>query len=138
MAHTILDECTGCGECTDVCPMSAITGVVGEIHEINPLRCVDCSVCGMTCSVGCIVNSDGTVVKELAREDRPKPVLNQNSCALCMLCVDLCRFKAFHVKLPIPQGRMPSRVLYDESKCVGCGICAKECPVNAISMSLLR
>ncbi|HEU19685.1 MAG TPA: 4Fe-4S dicluster domain-containing protein [Deltaproteobacteria bacterium] len=134
MAHTILDNCTGCGLCRDVCPVSAITGDPGHIHEINQVRCVDCNVCGMTCPVGCITNGGGAIVRQVPVEQRSKPILNRRTCALCMLCVDLCRFKAFHVKLPVRQGHMPGTILYDESRCVGCGLCAKECPVNAIMM----
>jgi electron transport complex protein RnfB len=134
MAHKILDDCTGCGACINVCPVSAITGGPGETHKINELRCVDCSVCGMSCPVGCVVDNDGNIVPMTPPENRAKPLLSKRLCALCMLCVDLCRIKAFHVQRPIPQGKMPSEVLYDETKCVGCGLCAKECPVNAITM----
>jgi electron transport complex protein RnfB len=134
MAHKILDDCTGCGECINVCPVSAITGGPAVTHTINELRCVDCSVCGMSCPVGCVVDSSGNVVPMTPQESRAKPFLSKRLCALCMLCVDLCRAKAFHIQRPIPQGKMPSEILYDETKCVGCGLCAKECPVNAITM----
>jgi len=137
MAHKILDDCTGCGECKNVCPVSAITGEIGKIHEINPVRCVDCSVCGMSCPIGCVIDGEGAVVIMVAPQDRPKPVLNRISCALCMLCVDLCLFKALHVKLPLPRGEMPTEIFFDSDKCVGCGLCEKECPVDAITMRIV-
>jgi electron transport complex protein RnfB len=134
MAHKILDDCPGCGECINVCPVSAITGEPGEVHRINELRCVDCSVCGMSCPVGCVVDNRGNIIPLTPQKNRAKPLLSRRLCVKCMLCVDLCRFKALYVRRPIPQGKMPSEILYDETICVGCGLCAKECPVSAITM----
>jgi pyruvate ferredoxin oxidoreductase delta subunit len=55
-----------------------------------------------------------------------RPVIDQNKCTKCLLCWLFCPEMA---------------ILWDGSKvqvnydyCKGCGICAHECPVKAISM----
>jgi ferredoxin len=42
------EECTGCGICTDVCPVEAITQVDGVAH-IDPEECTGCLTCVDEC-----------------------------------------------------------------------------------------
>jgi pyruvate ferredoxin oxidoreductase delta subunit len=55
-----------------------------------------------------------------------KPVVDHNKCTKCMLCWLFCPDMAI-----VWDGEM-IQVNYDY--CKGCGICAHECPVKAISM----
>lgn len=41
------DLCTGCGNCTEVCPNNAIE--VKEVAEVNEDECTDCGACVDEC-----------------------------------------------------------------------------------------
>jgi pyruvate ferredoxin oxidoreductase delta subunit len=55
-----------------------------------------------------------------------RPVIDQNKCIHCLLCFVVC-----------PDGvidKSEGPLTIDYRFCKGCGICANECKVNAISM----
>ena len=55
-----------------------------------------------------------------------KPVLNEAKCVNCLICWIYCPDIAIKKK--------EKTVEIDYDYCKGCGICAAECPVKAISM----
>lgn len=59
-----------------------------------------------------------------------RPVLDPEKCTQCMLCVLFCPDGAVHWK---PE---EERVEFDYNFCKGCGICAHQCPSDAIEMEL--
>jgi len=61
---------------------------------------------------------------EKIREQRP--VIDQGKCDLCRLCLFYCPDAA----LTLNQGQVTVNLHF----CKGCGICAVECPVRAITM----
>lgn len=60
-----------------------------------------------------------------------KPVIDENLCVGCSICVSICPFEAIS-----KNERDIAQV--DEDLCKGCGICAAHCPENAIAMERLR
>jgi pyruvate ferredoxin oxidoreductase delta subunit len=55
-----------------------------------------------------------------------KPVLDHDKCVKCWVCLDYCPDSAIM--------RSEEGPFFILNVCKGCGICAKECPVNAIEM----
>lgn len=55
-----------------------------------------------------------------------KPVVDRQKCTNCLLCWVYCPEPTIH--------RREGWVEIDYTYCKGCGICAEECPVKAISM----
>lgn len=51
------EECTGCGECIDVCPVEAIV-LKDEIAVVDAEECTDCEVCVDTCPTEAISMSE--------------------------------------------------------------------------------
>ena len=45
-----LEKCTGCGDCVDTCPLSAISMNDEPKAVVNEDECTDCAVCVDTCS----------------------------------------------------------------------------------------
>lgn len=58
------------------------------------------------------------------------PIIDENKCTRCMLCVIYCPDAAM---IYVEE---QDRIKVDYDHCKGCGICAHECPANAIEMRL--
>lgn len=57
------EECTGCGECTERCPVGAVR--VEEVAVVDRDKCLGCGLCAGTCP--------GEAITLLLREDREEP-----------------------------------------------------------------
>jgi pyruvate ferredoxin oxidoreductase delta subunit len=55
-----------------------------------------------------------------------RPVLQESKCTNCLFCWIWCPEPAII--------REPKKISFDYDYCKGCGICATECPVKAITM----
>ncbi|MDI6707714.1 MAG: 4Fe-4S binding protein [Candidatus Thermoplasmatota archaeon] len=51
-AHVTIENCDGCGACTEVCPVNAIT--VNGHAKVNNDECVECGACTEACPNGAI------------------------------------------------------------------------------------
>ena len=50
MAVTItIENCTGCGDCVDECPLELLSLVDGKVFQAEPDECVECGRCADTC-----------------------------------------------------------------------------------------
>ena len=81
MAHSILDNCIGCGACARACPVHAIEGALKSRHAINAKRCIDCGVCGMSCPAGAVLDASGKVCARVPLKERRIPVIDAGLCS---------------------------------------------------------
>jgi Fe-S-cluster-containing hydrogenase component 2 len=98
-----------------------------EVVTVNLKRCENCGVCEMACAerhggkarlkVKDVLQSRGLIF-----EDEALPIV----CKQCEnpACIEVCKPKAIV--------RKNGTISIDEDKCIGCGLCAKNCPFNAI------
>ncbi|GAB1475276.1 hypothetical protein MASR2M70_01080 [Bacillota bacterium] len=132
----ITKDCVGCTACAILCPVKAISGTKGELHVIDSRRCVKCGVCGRICLSNAIVDRDGVHLERMQRSHWPKPVINEEICSACGICITLCTPGTLRIEAPKEKGDIQvSAELFDPKKCIGCGICAENCPIGAITMS---
>lgn len=52
------------------------------------------------------------------------PILDEEKCTKCELCVKICPYFAIELK---------DKITFDENKCFGCGLCISKCPTKALS-----
>ena len=100
MAHSILDNCIGCGACARACPVHAIEGALKSRHAINAKRCIDCGVCGMSCPAGAVMDASGRVCARVPVKERRIPVIDGELCSACQICVTFCAAKALAISEP--------------------------------------
>jgi Pyruvate/2-oxoacid:ferredoxin oxidoreductase delta subunit len=121
--------------CNKKCPVFAIEGEKKAQHHINPLRCVDCGVCGKICPKKAVLDNMGVTLSRLPRSEWEKPVVDKTLCCACNICVDICRFHCFEISPPAFTGDINAFArLKDSDACVGCGLCAADCPLKAIKL----
>jgi Na+-translocating ferredoxin:NAD+ oxidoreductase subunit B len=67
-----------------------------------------------------------------------EPKVDQHKCTLCAKCEKVCPMGAI-TRLPgFETDESDTRMLVQESKCIGCGLCSTHCSVNAICMVKVR
>lgn len=121
--------CIGYGDCVQACAFGAID-VIDGVAVVNRSKCVGCGACAAVCPnqvidvapasarvfVGCSSQDKGAVTRKAC----------DTGCIGCMKCVKTCKFEAVQV--------VDNHAVIDPAKCKNCGMCAKECPMNIITV----
>ena len=125
---TVSGSCVGCGLCAEKCPAHAVeiaTGSDGRKAVVSADHCIGCGVCQNVCplpdpAITVSGVSEQILVKpseaqNVAEEDKPKEEEQPRQDA---------------------QQSEPSKpvAVINTDECFGCGLCAEECPLSAITM----
>jgi len=124
---SVSGSCIGCGICAENCPANAIEMVAGEggRKAVVGDSCIGCGVCQHVCPLPSPAIAVSGVSEQIlvkppevqneAKEDKPKEEEQPGQDA---------------------QQSGPSKpvAVVNTDQCFGCGLCAEECPLSAITM----
>ncbi|MHC1590499.1 MAG: 4Fe-4S dicluster domain-containing protein [Candidatus Helarchaeales archaeon] len=63
---------------------------------------------------------------------------NENECKECYRCVEICPTKAIHHYMARKNEKKEERWEVNPERCIGCGVCASNCPANKIDLKKVR
>lgn len=129
-----------------ICPCSAKYNLDPEFEdcEHNFERCLHFGDLGKYCveyGMGREITKEETleILKRAAEEGLVHGVSNnyENIDTICNCCSH-CLYLDSLVKMPgiVPRGHTPSNYIREikEEECIGCGVCVKRCPMNALEL----
>ncbi|MDR3291911.1 MAG: 4Fe-4S binding protein [Methanobrevibacter sp.] len=133
--EVIEENCVGCGECIDICPVNSIW-----LKQPSPIyienTCVFCGQCIDKCNFNAInlkdeffiaKNQELFFIRKSIKSIRDGKVeINHESCQSCGVCSKICPVDALSIE--------DDHVLINHEKCIQCRECEVICPVNAIKL----
>ena len=128
-------KCVGCTICVQKCPVDAIKMINGRA-VIDASKCIGCGICAAQCPFGAIyeveiVDSTAQIDEEIVLEVTDSTEVKRS---LYVVDAEICiGCKICVRKCPVQAITMKDgKAVIDTSKCINCGICAEACPVKAI------
>ncbi|MBQ7585491.1 MAG: 4Fe-4S dicluster domain-containing protein [Desulfovibrionaceae bacterium] len=129
--------CVHCGQCVTSCPYHSIylKGGFGK-DRLTPVidpQAIPCYLC-LKCQAACPTGALDAKITELEQVHMGQAYIGTDRChnyvtgIMCMTCYDRCPLRGKAVILDL--GLNPAMT----TQCVGCGICAYVCPVDAITI----
>src|SRR5439155_18701825 len=112
---------------TEFCEQGLFQGQKLLALDLN--RCTRCQECVKAC-----VNTHEGVTRLVLEGNRFEKYMIPSACRSCHdpACLTGCPVDAIHRK-PAKPGR-PSLAIFIENHCIGCGLCAHNCPYGSIHM----
>jgi len=92
--------------------------------------CPDC--CGFLKSVKEFQNY-GAITKS-----NFSPRIDKSLCKKCETCMKICPMEAIYHHFPHSEDSADNMMIIRENLCIGCGVCASNCPNNAIKLEKVR
>lgn len=111
-------------------------GLVHESFNMQDTAMFVCNCCSCCCgflrSVKDMHNYDAITKSNF------EPEFIYEKCNLCEVCMEICPMEAIYHHWPHKKDLSDNMMLVRRDRCIGCGICASNCPSDAISLVKTR
>lgn len=95
-----------------------------------------CNCC--TCCCGIVGMATKYNYWEMFQKTDYIPVIDMETCKKCKKCVNICPFYALKYVSGEKEDKSEDNILLREEVCIGCGLCASNCPSDSINLKKVR
>ena len=95
-----------------------------------------CNCC--TCCCGIVSMAVKYNYWEIFQKTDYVPVIDMQTCKHCKKCVNICPFYALKYISGEKEDKSEDNILVREEVCIGCGLCASNCPTDSINLKKIR
>ncbi len=131
IGHYILAE-----EALDILKQAEKEGLVHVSQNTYDRQGFICNCCPCCCGVL------STAIKynywDIFQKSDYIPVIDYNKCKKCKKCAKICPFYALAYREGDKEDKSEDKILVREEICIGCGVCAANCPQEAINLKKIR
>ncbi|MHA1804079.1 MAG: 4Fe-4S binding protein [Promethearchaeota archaeon] len=140
LAKTTLDQGIGkevtLEELLSIMEKAEKEGLVHETFNMQDTAMFVCNCCSCCCGFLKSVKEHknyGSIIKS-----NFEPRILQDACNLCETCIRMCPMEAIYHHWPHEADLSDNMIIIRKEVCIGCGICASNCPSNAIVLEKVR
>jgi len=107
----------------------------GLVHETTNMQKTSMFMCNCcSCCCGFLKQVKELKNKRAIAKSNFNPVIQEEKCTLCETCVDICPMEAIgHI-----HEEAQNHIVITLEDCIGCGVCASNCPEGAIRLEKVR
>ncbi|MHA1230862.1 MAG: 4Fe-4S binding protein [Candidatus Helarchaeota archaeon] len=124
-------------EAIEILKMAEKEGLVHVINNQSDKHSFICNCCGCCCGFLGNANKFKLIDKMVAKSNF-EPKIERDKCKLCKTCVNKCPVNAIFVNYGNKEDLSDSFIYIREDICIGCGVCAVNCPQEAIKLIKVR
>ncbi len=111
-------------------------GLVHTIMNTSSIPILICNCCPCHCGI----------LRTIIKTRHPRacvksnfvPKIDPEKCKLCNKCTQICPMEALFHHYPVKEDLTDDYIELVEENCLGCGVCASNCPQDAITMIKVR
>lgn len=140
LAKSVIDSGVGSevtlDELMDVMKKAEKEGLVHQTFNTQETAVFMCNCCPCCCGFLKSIkeyNNYGSITKS-----NFEPVIDTESCSLCETCMKICPMEAIYHHWPHKDDLSDNIMIIRYDLCIGCGVCASNCPSESISMKKVR
>lgn len=123
-------------EAIEILKLSEKHGLIHLTQNTYDKQGFICNCCSCCCGI------IGTAIKmnnmNLFTNSDYIPVIDMETCKHCKKCIKMCSFHALSYIVGDSDDKSKDRILVRDSACIGCGVCASNCPTGSINLKKVR
>ena len=117
-------------ECLEILERCEKEGLIHCTQNTAEKHGFICNCC--TCCCGIFSTAIQHNLMGLFQKSDYVPVVDHETCSKCKKCIKYCSFNAVMYHMGEKEDKSEDRILIREDVCIGCGVCASNCPSEAI------